>query len=185
MGNTRATASQPWSRKANWHPRKLVHQPGRDMIAAKSKVRLYVTRCCGEVWMGPVKRITDGMLRGAGDPFLVFFWFRGLSRFHHWKFPFFTKRVEEADRIRDTEIWKWFFKESIDSRKYVGFISICLCFHTSDFSFFNFQISEFPIFHNFKIVLPKKGGRSRSNWRHQNLKHIYQQVNSSSKIFLF
>ena len=39
-----------------------------------------------------------GILRGAGDPFLEFFGFRDLSRFHRCKVRFFKQKVREADR---------------------------------------------------------------------------------------
>ena len=47
-----------------------------------------------------------GMLRGTGDLFFDFVGFKDLSRFHHCKIRFVTKRVGEADRIGDTEISK-------------------------------------------------------------------------------
>ena len=59
------------------------------------------------------------MLRGIGDPFLDFFGFRELSRFHHCKIRFLPKSVRGTDRIGDTEISKLFIKKQKDVQTYL------------------------------------------------------------------
>ena len=97
-----------------------------------------------------------------GTPFLIFWGFRDLSRFHHCEMRFSKKSVRGADRREHNKI-KQIQQKSI-VWKYVWFNRVCLGFYTS--RFLSVIIFLFLIFPNFpRAHYPKHLFRKRKEER--------------------